>query len=292
MRKFAATALILALTFPPSMAFANPNAAVDTYREASEAYQRGNFKEAASLLERAYKEDPNLIYKYNQILAYQGARDYAEALRILDEFRQPMLDDGRFDDINDIRAQLETALAEQTRLEQEKAAASAPSTDYETDTAVVAPPAPEENASSPTYPWILVGVGGAALVSSALFGSYIFISDEVDRLDQYHTLAKTIPQNEAFNKVYGEDEAVGNRRAQEDKDAQDFHRTMSFAMLGTGVVLVGTGLALWYFNSPGDSASAPAGHATKANSSSKSLQVDFSPYFSPESAGASMLLKF
>src|SRR5690606_22327447 len=99
----------------PTMAFAQDDArarATQFYEQASEAYSQGHFARAIDLLERAFAHDQNLVYKYNQILAHQGLGQYEEALRILDIYAEPMESDGRFDDIMDIRAQLEEAIAE------------------------------------------------------------------------------------------------------------------------------------------------------------------------------------
>lgn len=287
MHKLVATVLIIALTVPSSFAFADANTAADLYRDASEAYQRGSFSEAASLLEKAYVEDQNLIYKYNQILAYMGARNHAEALRVLDQHNDAMKADGRFDDLDEIRQQLETAIAKKEKAEQDKIAASSPAnTDYEKpNDSVVAPPAADS--SSPNYlAWSLVGVGGAAMASSVLFFTHFFAPNEKERQAKVDEYLKTMSERDAWNEVYNRDQALA------DSDASTLNRqsTLGYVMLGTGIALAGTGLALWYFDIPGGSTEKSVANQKRDDSSA--LQVRFSPFFSTESAGASMHLKF
>ncbi len=290
MRKFAATALIIALSVPSSFAFADANTAADIYRDASEAYQKGNFTEAASLLEKAYIEDKNLIYKYNQILAYMGAHNHAEALRVLNKHSEAMKADGRFDDIDEIRHQLETSVAEKEKADKEKLAANNTSSanNENSGNSVVAPSVNTDN-SSPNYvAWSLVGVGGAAMISSALFFNYAFAPDEAARHDKVEQNLKldNISRNDAWNRVYGGDQNWINS----DVKTLNNQLLIGRVMLGTGIVLAGTGLALWYFDVPGGSTE--QNMANKKPDDSKTLQVRFSPYFSTGSAGASMNLTF
>ncbi len=289
MRKFAATVLIIALSVPSSFAFADANTAADLYRDASEAYQRGSFTEAASLLEKAYVEDQNLIYKYNQVLAYMGAKNSQEALRVLNQHSEAMKADGRFDDIDEIRQQLETAVAEKEKAEQERIAAdNAAKTDYEKQNgSVIAPPTTPASDSSPNYlAWSLVGVGGAAMASSALFFTYALVPEQRERYAQVETNMKTMGEKEAWSKVYKTDKTL------KDSDVSTLNNqlTIGRVMLGTGIALAGTGLALWYFDIPGGSTETNV--ANRKSEDANPLQVRFSPYFSTESAGASMHLKF
>jgi len=78
------------------------------YQQALQAYQAGEYHKADKLLQRAYAEDPNLMYPYNRIMALEAAGDYEDALEVLEIYRQPMLEDEkeRFDDVVEIEKRL------------------------------------------------------------------------------------------------------------------------------------------------------------------------------------------
>lgn len=172
---------ILGLTSGITQAFAGEEEANRFYEQASEAYQAGDFAGAADLLERAYAEAPNLIYQYNRILALQGMERYAEALRVLDIYQNPMREDGRFDDIDDLERELHRALADA----EQSAAAPAPDVDSAPDAAPAAaesiePIAPPMPSRRRILGWSLVGAGGLAALIGAPFYTEILLNRRLD----------------------------------------------------------------------------------------------------------------
>ncbi|TXD32341.1 hypothetical protein FRC96_17925 [Lujinxingia vulgaris] len=234
-RRLLALLISASLLATPTMAFAQDDArarATQFYEQASEAYSQGHFARAIDLLERAFAHDQNLVYKYNQILAYQGLGEYEEALRILDIYAEPMESDGRFDDIMEIRAQLEEAIAEK-----DAAVVEAPKGGETTEETPVEAPAIEappevEDAQPNVLAWSLIGAGGVALAGGALFGSGVLIGDTIERIEN-----STTP--EGLQNTY-----TGDRTRDDDLDQLSTHRTLTVAFLAGGVVLGAAGTTL------------------------------------------------
>jgi hypothetical protein len=112
-------AVLIAITIAlPSAAWADDAAAAaaEYYNQATLAYQQGDYQKAADLLDQAFGKNPDLVYKYNRILALQALGDYKTALAELNTMIGPMKADGqnRFEDVEQIQAQLEAAVAAQT----------------------------------------------------------------------------------------------------------------------------------------------------------------------------------
>ena len=119
--------------------------AADYYEQAAQAYAEGNFERAAELLHRAFAHEPNLIYKYNEILALLGSGDYQSALDILDTYREPLAADGRFDDVDELEEEL---LEAQAAVEAEQEA--------------------QAGEESPSEPVVVVGVGAVGVILSRI----------------------------------------------------------------------------------------------------------------------------
>jgi tetratricopeptide (TPR) repeat protein len=251
-------ALTVCLTSTP--AFAGEQEAKEFYSQAKDAYQAGDFARAADLLERAYAEDPNLIYQYNRILALQGMEKYKEALRVLDIYENPMKEDGRFDDVAEIRAQLEEAIAEQTGddaqatsdTSDEDPTAEASSASEASGTADEGKPDDEDVQLDDTRKrdrivgWSLVGAGAAAAIAGSPF-----YTKSPDNLN---------------------DDELGT------------YRTISIVTISSAVVLSGAGAYFLYRGYSGES-SASASHG-------ESGKFFVSPYVTTEGGGGSLLLRF
>lgn len=297
--KLLSLCIIGCLTLPSTMAFAgDPEEAAKYYQKASKAYEEGEYAEAADLLERAFAYDPDLIYKYNEVLALQAMGKYDKALKILDVYEGPMLKDpqDRFTDIKQIHAQIEQAKA--------KAAANAddegnPADDKSHDqladegvgadangdttgdtngdvNAAVTPPPAEDGPN--ILGWSLVGVGAAGLGAAGLFGSRILISDVVDRGDCMAAHDNHIsPCYDDFDNP--------DAQYEQDRDTYSTHRTLTWVSLGVGVVaLVGGGVVLYMdqnAESQPDMGDAPA-----------DTEVTLTPYVDGDGAGGVLHVSF
>jgi tetratricopeptide (TPR) repeat protein len=284
--KLLSICIIGLLTVPPSMAFAGPEEAAAYYEEASQAYQDGDYEKAARLLRRAFAEDSNLIYKYNRILALQAMGDYDTALEELDIWENRMKEDGRFDDIKEIRAQLEKAKAEADAKEK----ATADKTDDQKDgnqkdgdkvadgQAVDGPDKVAPADDGPNYlGWSLVGAGAVGLGSAALFGSTLLIDDVEANL--------TCSENKGAANCYPEG-SDASALYQEDYDTWQTHQTITWVSLGIGAVaLVGGGAVLLMDASEQDAeADVPV--------SADNADVSFSPYVGADGAGGVLHISF
>ncbi|RDV37884.1 hypothetical protein DV096_12300 [Bradymonadaceae bacterium TMQ3] len=267
-RRLLALLISASLLATPTMAFAQDDArarATQFYEQASEAYSQGHFARAIDLLERAFAHDQNLVYKYNQILAYQGLGEFEEALRVLDIYAEPMESDGRFDDILEIRAQLEEAIAEK-----ESEVVKAPDEGETTGETPVEAPAievpPEVGEPQPNIlAWSLIGAGGVALAGGALFGSGVLIGDTIERVEN-----STTP--EGRQSTY-----TGDLTRDDDLDQLSTHRTLSVAFLAGGVVLGATGATLLLLDK-------------RAQDDTSTLSL--MPTIGPSHAGATFNLRF
>lgn len=268
--------LVTLLALAPAIAVADGNSseevvdrAAQYYQEARQAYGDGHFARAAELLERAYAHERNLVYKYNQILAYQGLGDYGEALRILDIYGDPLRDDGRFDDIDELAEELEEAQA--ARQAREAALADGDGDDENGDDngddPVEPPPLPDDGPNM--LAWSLVGGGGALFAGGLLLSSGLLISSTVERLEGSRTA-------EEAAQVYGN----GTYNRDDDLSTLRTHQTMSIIFLAGGVVLGGTGIGLMLLDGGSDTAGAQSG----------SLQ--FQPLLGLDVAGASLSGRF
>lgn len=239
--------------------FDNEERAAQFYQEASEAYGAGDYGRAAELLERAFAHEQNLVYKYNQILAIQGLGDYQEALRLLDIYGDPLRLDGRFDDVDELKEELEQALEAHRESEAAHEAAQ-----KEQELAIEPPPAEPAPALQGTniLGWSLIGAGTAALATGALFGSGVLIKDVTARLEDSRTAAdeETIYGSSEFNR-------------EDDLATLHTHRILTAALVAGGVTAAGAGGVILFLKS-----------GQKRGAAGASLEV--APVINPDMAGA------
>lgn len=179
--------LFFASAMPTASAQTPQDQAIELYERADQARRRGEYKKAANLLEAAYVKDPNLIYQYNRIRAYQALGEPKEALRILDLFREKMGNDpeGRFTDLTELRLELTDALAQIESTPQ----AARPSPEPQVGAVVeardpVSPPPPSSSDGFSGLEWTgiaIAGVGAAALLGTSPFWSGVLLDDDADQ---------------------------------------------------------------------------------------------------------------
>lgn len=255
---------LLTLTISAT-ALAGPQEALSFYEQAQKAYEQGNFQKAADLLERAFAEDPNLIYQYNRILALQAAGQHEEALRLLNIYENPMRtdEDKRFEDIAEIKAKIEKSIADK------KTAPTDPvknNTDPDqngdgtkngegntTPTPTPTPTPKAEDKGPKILAWSLVGVGGALIVGGMIPASGLLVTEE-------EKLANGEP-NPKYN------------------DQLSSQKRLAAGLLGGGAVLAIGGAVLLLLDDD---------EPAKKDASA----LRFSPYVGPGGAGAVMQWRF
>ena len=231
--------------------------ALQYYQDAGEAYQQGEYERAAELLERAWERDEQLVYRYNQILALEGAGHYDRALELLDDYQPKLADHDDFGDIDEIRSDLEEAIALRDAEEAD---------DDTTDK--IDPPDDVEPVDQPAnvLAWSLTG-GGAALFSTGLLLSTgVFIGDTIDRIE---TAADDGVQAVYDDTDYDPDDDLGTLRT---------HRWLAAGMLIGGAAIGATGAVMLYSTPDSD----PDAHT----------QVTLRPMVDIFSAGAMLEARF
>lgn len=167
--KSTALAIAMVMTLSSTVAFAGKTEAAEFYKQAQTAYQNNDYKKAADLLEKAFAQDPDLIYMYNRILALKASGQPEEALRLFKIYNDPMSKDAnkRFslDELKQINASLESAVAEKKALEEKKQEEQK----KQEDKSVKPPPQPKESDVN-ILGWSLIGGGSLLLVTGILFG--------------------------------------------------------------------------------------------------------------------------
>lgn len=171
-------------------AFAANEKALEYYEQAQTAYGNKNYKEAAALLEKAFAQEPDLIYMYNRILALRAAGDAAEALRLLNLYEDPMKSDeqGRFSapELAQVRQALEAELKKASQpvnptpdpVTPPVAVTPDPVADPTPDTVVQDPGPVVPSEPSNTVSYVLLGVGGASLLAGVLFSTGELLPDD------------------------------------------------------------------------------------------------------------------
>jgi tetratricopeptide (TPR) repeat protein len=157
--------LVSTLCFAPSIASAAPPSddgkhAVELFDQSAAAYDAGQFARAAELLKEAYKLRPDPVLLYNLARAYEGMGALPDAVQAYADF---LAADPTAKDRGAIEARIATLRAqidEQSRLQREAA-------DRERERHRETP---HPSGVSP-IPWIVAGVGGAGLVTGAVFGA-------------------------------------------------------------------------------------------------------------------------
>ncbi len=235
--------LCLLLTLSPASVFADEEQSEDSrqqaaeyYQEAAELYGQGQFERAAELLGLAYSHDPNLIYRYNQILAYQGLGEYERALELLSEYEEAMVQEERFDDIGEIRGELEEAIA---AIEEERAAERRAQKGEVI--AISLHDEVDDPESSSTLGWALVGTGGATLAGGLFVSSGVLIGDQIDRIER-STTAPDEREVYADSPYSRPDDLTTLRR----------HQQLTLALVAGGTVLTSAGSFLLWRNRSDD----------------------------------------
>ena len=229
--------------------------AAEYYEEASQAYESGEFDRAADLLGRAFERDPNPVYRYNEILALQGAGNYERALALVDEFEEDLHQVSSKEDITEIRAELNEAI--DARDAERRAAEKANEPDE--PAGIEPPPASDDAEGSNLLAWSLIGSGGAALGAGLFFGSGLLIADDVDRLEQ----------SADGDDIYTDSEFSYD----DDRSTLRTHRILSGALLAGGFVAAATGTTMLIL-----------GGGSDTDTGVSSLRIE--PTFGADGAGA------
>ena len=247
----------------PSLGFAGTKEALEHYDSAKRAYSDGDFRLAADLLERAYAEDPDLIYQYNRVRALQALGEYDEAIRIVNIYKGPMLrdEDGRFNDVEEIERQLRKKVEEEnpTTPPVEDDPIDPPdevepdSTDPVSETNPETPVVTGEKKSN-ALGWTLTGVGGLLLTSGIVVSTGLFA-----------------PTDDA-GREFGEDGYSGDLGTQ---------KIASIALVAAGAATLIPGILL--LTSGGD-------EEEEIELSLKRPRI--TPYIGPDGAGATLQLRF
>ena len=295
-RRLLAVGLALTLAVLPGTAFAGPEEAKEYYEQAKQAYQEGELARAAELLERAYAEDPNLVYQYNRILALQGMGKHAEALRVLDIYENPMKEDGRFNDISQIRTELEKSLAEKKAEEKGDDGEDAKNgkNGKQSDETDDGPDGRDEmkadgpgdeksdpkkkDSSSDILAWSLIGGGGATIVTGGLMSTGLFIPNVIDRAQ----CTQNYPLTECYDNAADEAEARELRDA--DRQTVKTHRTIAVVLMGVGAAAAAGGTYLLLRKSPSKSETSEA--------KTSGLRFRVAPYATSRGAGGVIHIEF
>jgi len=208
---------------------ATTQTAMDYYEEARGAYADGNYDRAAELLGLAWEHDDNIIYRYNQILALQGAGDYHRALELVDEYEDRLRGSEMIGDIDEIRDDLHQAR------DARRTAHSADGSE------TLDRPASGDDTGASPLAWSLVGTGGASFAAALVVGSGLLINDTVDRLENSRTI-------DGRRQIYSN----GEHDRDADLQALTNHRRLAVGLAAGGAIISAAGgLLLWSNRSPG-----------------------------------------
>ena len=258
-------ALLLAilLTFP-SAAWADESAAAEFYSQATAAYQQGDYQKAADLLDLAFGAHPDLVYKYNRILALQALGAFDTALAELNTMYGPMKADSqnRFDDIEQIKTQIEAAIRAR---DTDKAPTDPPDPPPEQ-------PAPSSDAAGPNIPAIaLMGGGGLLLTTGLLFATAIFLPEDVK---ECLGLGTSVDCEDLI-----EDHGTAADSQDHAREVQTTHQIAAVSLISAGAIAAGIGVVLFVLDKDDD-------ESTGVSS------MRFTPYVTHEGGGAAVQFRF
>ena len=233
--RLVAFALALLIAVPAPLWAQDPEAqAADYYNQATLAYQKGDYQAAADLLDLAFGTKPDLVYKYNRILALQALGDYETALADLNAMYGPMKADAekRFEDIDQIKEQLEASLA---------ARQGDDTTDPNgSSDANLSGTAPKKD--PPNYlAFGLIGGGGILMITGTLFATAALLPKAAKECLGIgsDTDCRNWRERQGFVATTSDDDV------QEDaKSVQTTHQVASIALLGVGAIAAGVGVFL------------------------------------------------
>lgn len=147
--------------------------AAELFKKGADAYMRGDFAQSIELLDEAYALDPQPVLVYNKARAHEGLGHVDEAIELYERYltEEPSSPD---------RGAIEQRLVTLRKQRDEKAALAKERTQVEKERAQVekeranppppAEPAPETPHRRSVLPYVVLGVGGAGLVSGTIFG--------------------------------------------------------------------------------------------------------------------------
>ncbi|MFB6263624.1 MAG: hypothetical protein ABEL76_08385 [Bradymonadaceae bacterium] len=258
-----ALAIGFALLGLPRTGAAGVEEARDYSRRAQKLYQQEEYEKAASLLLKAYREEPNLTYQYNRIRALEGAEQYTKALEVLKKYEEAMLEADGYDELPELKKSLraraekkkrgkETSpreTGERKQWREQKAAAS--SSADEGGSGSSARQRDAGTGSKRTLGWSLLGAGGASLAAGTLFATGLLLPGSTQG-STYSGSASTLKT----------------------------HKIAAGTLLGLGAAAAAAGTYFAFV--------APDGASTSPNEKA----VSFYPRIGPSSAGAGIRLRF
>jgi tetratricopeptide (TPR) repeat protein len=158
----------------PSAALAQarePSAVVEAAKGRA-AYERGDFREAVALYEKAYALEDSPTLLFNMGRCYEALATERDLRLAVEKYEAYLAATKNAPDREAVKRRIE-ALREQVRvLENARLAAVAPPPAAPAPGPAPAPAPPTEDgpAASP-WPWVLAGSGGAVLTTGAIFGA-------------------------------------------------------------------------------------------------------------------------
>jgi tetratricopeptide (TPR) repeat protein len=158
---------------PAGSAAQTPQArAADLFNKGAEAYRRGEFAQAVSMLQEAYSLDPQPVLLYNLARAYEGSGSNDLAIETYARYLEadPKAPDrGAIEQrLGTLKRQRDERIALEKQRDAERARADQEKADRERrQQEQPKAAAPHERSIGP---YVVAGVGGAALVSGAIFG--------------------------------------------------------------------------------------------------------------------------
>jgi len=212
----------------PAAPAPNKARAAELYKTGADAYLRGDFATAITILDEAYQLDPQPVLLYNRAKAHEGLGHLDEAISLYEQYltEEPSSPD---------RGAIEQRLATLKKQREERAAMEKERQAVEKERAERAaqppPPAPQKRS---VLPYVVAGVGVAGVVAGGVFG----------------ILAKG-----------KEDDAKGQltqREAISDRDSGSTLATVANVSFIAGGVLIVAGAVWWALDgTPRRTASAP-----------------------------------
>lgn len=269
------------LFFSSAIAVADTDKAREYYQDAVELYNAGKFEESAKLLKKAYEEEANLTYQYNRIRALQGAGKYEKALEVLRTYEQPMLDAKGFEDIQEIKSELEEKVAADKPSESKQAETEPEQQASDTFTPAESPETTqgdrsESDDSAGGRPpgevagWASVGVGAASIGAGTLLASGLLLGfNPQDEDTTPNTDEVTLPQAK-YDKLQAQ-------------------RVASYVTFGVGAAAAITGGVLLLTS--GQEARPAARDDARADRGSKA-EVRLAPIFTATGGGAQIGIDF
>lgn len=156
---------------PPKEAPTAKARAADLFKKSADAYMRGDFAQAITLLDEAYVLDPQPVLVYNLARAHEGLGHTDEAITLYERYltQEPSSPD---------RGAIEQRIVTLRRQRDEHVVVEKERTEVEKERAVVekeraqqltAPP-PEPPRRRSVIPYVVAGVGAAGLLTGTIFG--------------------------------------------------------------------------------------------------------------------------